>query len=140
MKKLVSLDLSENKITEINALGRLTSLKTLHLDANEIEDFEPLYKLTSLTTLSISNMKIGEKQLKELKEAGRIAAYEVQENAVVLYWRGLAPRQTAQVPLALTAAIPGEYTAAASRAYLYYDDQAKQYQPGVAAKIAPKER
>ena len=79
-------------------------------------------------------------QLKELKEAGRIAAYEVQDNAVVLYWRGLASKQTAQVPLALTAAIPGEYTAAASRAYLYYDDQAKQYQPGVAAKIAPKER
>lgn len=69
LKKLVSLDLSRNKIEEIDSLSRLTSLKTLHLDGNQISDFEPLYKLTKLTTLTISGMKIGEKQLKELKEA-----------------------------------------------------------------------
>lgn len=69
LKKLVSLDLSNNRIEEIDVLGRLNSLKTLHLDGNAIKDFEPLYKLTKLTTLTISNMKIGEKQLKELKDA-----------------------------------------------------------------------
>lgn len=69
LEKLVSLDLSNNKIEDIYALGRLRSLKTLHLDGNEITDFEPLYSLNNLTTLSISGMKIGEKQLKELKNA-----------------------------------------------------------------------
>lgn len=67
--KLVSLDLSNNNIEEIDVLGKLKSLKTLHLDGNEIEDFEPLYKLTKLTALTITDIKISEKQLKELKEA-----------------------------------------------------------------------
>lgn len=69
LEKLVSLDLSNNRIEDIDSLSRLKSLKTLHLDGNKIEDFEPLYKLTKLTTLTISDMKISEKQLKELKEA-----------------------------------------------------------------------
>jgi hypothetical protein len=32
--------------------------------------------------------------------------------------------------------VPGEYTAPASSAYLYYTDEHKTWQPGVAVKIA----
>ena len=79
-------------------------------------------------------------QLKELVDAGRIAAFEVQGQEVVLYWRGLRPGEEVQVPLSVTAAIPGEYTGAASRAYAYYDDLRKGYQPGVKVKVAPRKR
>lgn len=74
-------------------------------------------------------------QLQELTKAGRIAAYELWDNAVVLYWRGLRPGETAVVPISLIAAIPGEYTAAASRAYLYYTDEDRQYIPGVSVRV-----
>lgn len=79
-------------------------------------------------------------QLQELVKAGRIAAYEVIDNAVVLYWRGINGNETLSVPIALTAAIPGEYTAAASRAYLYYTDEAKFYQEGTRVSILPAKR
>ncbi|MBQ4479936.1 MAG: hypothetical protein II943_04780 [Victivallales bacterium] len=77
-------------------------------------------------------------QLQELVDANRIAAYELWDNAVVLYWRGLPAGGEATVPLSLTAEIPGNYTAAASRAYLYYTDEAKQYVPGVDVNVTVK--
>ncbi len=79
-------------------------------------------------------------QLQELVKAGRIAAYECINNEVVLYWRGINGNETLSVPIALTAAIPGEYTAAASRAYLYYTDEAKFYQEGTRVSILPAKR
>ena len=77
-------------------------------------------------------------QLGELKKAGRIAAYELTENTVVLYWRGLPPNGSVTLPISLTATIPGTYTAAASRSYLYYHDEAKQYTPGIKVQILPR--
>ena len=79
-------------------------------------------------------------QLKELVGAGRIAAFEVLGQEVVLYWRGIHAGEELRVPLALTAALPGEYTGAASRVYPYYDDARKSYQPGVTVKVTPRER
>jgi alpha-2-macroglobulin-like protein len=41
--------------------------------------------------------------------------------------------------LSLVAAIPGTYTGPASRAYLYYTDEFKQWAPGMKVTITPKE-
>ena len=76
-----------------------------------------------------------QEQLTELRKSGQIAAYELRDNAVVLYWRGLSPRESRTVPLSLTAAIPGEFTAAASSVYLYYNDSEKGYVPGVKVDV-----
>ena len=77
-------------------------------------------------------------QLKELVKADRIAAYEVRGSDVVLYWRDLGPQQSVQIPLSLIAAVPGKYTGAASRAYLYYTDEFKQWMAGMSVTIAAK--
>jgi hypothetical protein len=57
---------------------------------------------------------------------------------VVLYWRALEAEQRVELPISLTAAIPGSYTGPASRAYLYYTDEHKQWVDGLAVEIAPR--
>jgi hypothetical protein len=83
-------------------------------------------------------LEVRHDQLKELLKAGRIAAYEVRGREVILYWRDIQPNETIKVPLSLTAAIPGEYTGPASRAYLYYSDEFKQWLPGMKVTIKAK--
>lgn len=80
-------------------------------------------------------LEVRHDQLKELVKADRIAAYEVRGREVILYWRDIQPNQTIEVPISLTAAVPGEYTGPASRAYLYYTDEYKQWLPGMKAMI-----
>lgn len=77
-------------------------------------------------------------QLKELVKAKTIDAYEVMGRDVVLYWRGMTPKQQVRVPVSLLAAIPGKYTGPASRAYLYYGDEHKAWVDGLSADIAAK--
>jgi alpha-2-macroglobulin-like protein len=76
-------------------------------------------------------------QLKELVKAGTIAAYEVLGREVVLYWRALLPEARVTLPLSLVAAIPGTYTGPASRAYLYYTNEHKQWTDGLRVEIEP---
>ena len=52
---------------------------------------------------------------------------EVLGREVVLYWRSLAPREKVELSLSLLAAVPGTYTAPASRAYLYYTPEKKHW-------------
>ena len=57
---------------------------------------------------------------------------------MILYWRDIQPNETIEIPLSLTAAIPGEYTGPASRAYLYYTDEFKQWLPGMKVTVTAK--
>jgi hypothetical protein len=68
----------------------------------------------------------------------KIAAYEVIGREVVLYWRSLDARQRVEIPISHTASIGGSFTAPASRAYLYYTDEHKQWADPLAAKVTPK--
>ncbi len=77
-------------------------------------------------------------QLKELVKRGTIAAYEVRGREVVLYWRTLPASSKLQLPLSLIAAVPGNYTGPASRAYLYYTDEDKKWVDGLHVEIAAK--
>jgi hypothetical protein len=77
-------------------------------------------------------------QLKELRKAGTIDAYEVRGREVVLYWRTLAAGETRDLPLSLVAAIPGEYTGPASRAYEYYGDEWKTWAAPLQVTVAAK--
>ncbi|HNO77004.1 MAG TPA: MG2 domain-containing protein [Phycisphaerae bacterium] len=76
-------------------------------------------------------------QLKELVKSEKIAAYEVIGREVVLYWRGMGAGQSVEIPLALVAAIPGQYTGPASRAYLYYTDEFKTWTAPIQVNITP---
>jgi hypothetical protein len=83
-------------------------------------------------------LEVRHDQLKELVKKGTIDAYEVLGREVVLYWRTLAAEAKVDVPLSLIAAVPGTYTGPASRAYLYYTDEHKQWVDGVKVNITPK--
>jgi hypothetical protein len=69
-------------------------------------------------------------QLRELVKSGEVAAYEVTGRDVVLYWRDMRPRERKDVTISLLAAVPGQYTGPASRAYLYYTDEHKHWVAG----------
>ncbi len=56
-----------------------------------------------------------------------VSFWEVRGRELVLYWRGLAPRQRVEVKLTLIAHAPGEFRGPASRAYLYYDPDHKHW-------------
>ena len=77
-------------------------------------------------------------QLKELVKKGSIDAYEVRGREVVLYWRTLPAEAKIELPISVIAAIPGTYTGPASRTYLYYTDEHKQWVDGVKVEIAAK--
>jgi len=83
-------------------------------------------------------LEVRHDQLKELVKSGKIAAYEVKGREVVLYWRALSGGEKVELPLSLTAAIPGKYTAPASRAYLYYTDEHKQWVEPMAVTVKAK--
>ena len=83
-------------------------------------------------------LEVRHDQLKELVQSDRIAAYEVRGREVILYWREIQPNEKIDIPLSVTAAIPGKYIGPASRAYLYYTDEFKQWQPGMSVTINPK--
>ena len=76
-------------------------------------------------------------QLKELVKARTIAAYEVLGREVVLYWRAYQAEARVTLPLSLVAAITGFYTGPASRAYLYYTPEHKQWTEGLRVEIQP---
>ena len=75
-------------------------------------------------------------QLEELKKNGTFDYYETRPREVVCYWRALAPKRVVDLRLDLVAEIPGKYTAPASRAYLYYTAEQKQWVEPVAVEIS----
>jgi hypothetical protein len=83
-------------------------------------------------------MEVRHDQLKELVKSGKIDAYEVNGREVVLYWRFLKARDKFDLPISLVAAVPGTYTGPASRAYLYYTDEYKNWAPGLQVTIQPR--
>lgn len=83
-------------------------------------------------------LEVRHDQLKELVKSGKISAYEVLGREVVLYWRSLDKEARVDVPLSLVAAVPGSYSGPASRAYLYYTDEHKQWVESLNVEIKGK--
>jgi len=119
---------------------RLTTRLT-EPETREGETLEALVRLESLSeeglpmTVAIVGLPGGleprHDQLKEMVKAKVVDFYEVIGRDVVLYWRCLKPGAVREIPLSLTAAVPGVYTGPASRAYLYYADDQKHWVPGM---------
>ena len=75
------------------------------------------------------------KQLQELKKEGKIASFETTAREVILYFRGMAPQETKNIPLRFNAAYPGEFTGKASSAYEYYTKDKKWWINPLQVKI-----
>ncbi|QEL16016.1 alpha-2-macroglobulin family protein [Limnoglobus roseus] len=67
-----------------------------------------------------------------------VSYWEQNGRELVLYWRGLGPKQIVDLSLDLIADIPGEFHGPASRAYLYYDAAAKHWLDPLTITIRPK--
>jgi uncharacterized protein YfaS (alpha-2-macroglobulin family) len=76
-------------------------------------------------------------QLKELVKQGKIDFFETRGREVVLYLRSMAPAESRSLVISCVAAVPGNYTAPASRAYLYYTDEDKCWVDPVRVAIRP---
>ena len=74
-------------------------------------------------------------QLKELKDRKLIDFYETKNREVVLYFRSLAPQANRTIDLNLLARVPGEYTSPASRSYLYYTDELKNWSEPLRVRV-----
>ena len=70
---------------------------------------------------------INAEELNELMDAGKFDYYELRGREVIFYWRTIEPAARKPVDFTVTATIPGKYTGPASRAYLYYTAEQKQW-------------
>jgi uncharacterized protein YfaS (alpha-2-macroglobulin family) len=136
-----ALEVSYNTTVPVSADKTPVTLVT-KLVKDEVLEGEPLELVATVTVGSDiaptpiaivgipAGLEVRHDQLKELVAANRISAYEVRGSEIILYWRALKAGEVVDVPISLTAAIPGIYTAPASRAYLYYTDEYKHWQAG----------
>jgi hypothetical protein len=124
----LEVSLANQKLTE----GSVTEARVIVVNRSN----ETVPTPTAIIGLP-GGLEVRHDQLKELVKAGTIAAYEVLGREVVLYWRALAPEARVALPLSLVAAIPGTYTGPASRAYLYYTNEHKQWTDGLRVEIEP---
>ncbi len=74
-----------------------------------------------------AGLELRHEQLKEYRNAGNFAFYEVQNQELRIYFRGMAPAQTVSLRFDVLAKFPGHYKGTASRAYLYYTDEYKSW-------------
>ena len=77
-------------------------------------------------------------QLKELVREKQVDFVETRGRDVVLYWRALAPSAKHDLTLSCIAVVPGTYEGPASRAYLYYTDELKDWAAGLKLEITAK--
>jgi hypothetical protein len=81
------------------------------------------------------------KQLREMArlrpdgKSGPIGAFEIRGRELILYWRDLAPDAKIDLAIDVRGHVPGEYTGPASRAYLYYNSDAKHWTAPLKAVI-----
>jgi len=74
-------------------------------------------------------------QLKEILETEKADFYEIIDNYLVLYYRSIRARETRIINIDLKAEVPGSYRAAASRTYMYYTAENKDWEEGEMVKI-----
>ena len=74
-------------------------------------------------------------QLKELVDKNVIAYYEIFSSELVLYFRNLNAQETRKINIDLKAQIQGTYKGVASSAYLYYNNEHKNWNPGLQVEV-----
>ena len=125
----IQVSLKDPRIQEGNVTEATVSI------TNKSDDAIP----TPVAIVGIpGGLEVRHDQLKELVKSGKIDAYEVIGREVILYWRGLKAKARFDIPLSLVAAVPGTYTGPASRAYLYYTDEFKNWAPAMKVSITPR--
>ncbi|RFM36940.1 TonB-dependent receptor plug domain-containing protein [Chitinophaga silvisoli] len=76
-------------------------------------------------------------QLKELIDKEQVAYYEIFDNYLVFYWRGMNAKETKKIALDLKVDVPGTYQGKAGAGYLYYQPENICWQAGETVEIIP---
>lgn len=76
-------------------------------------------------------------QLKELVDKNVVDYYEIFGNELVLYFRKLNSKEIRKVNIDLKAIVPGSYKGVASSAYLYYENEHKNWNSGLEIEVLP---
>ena len=120
--------LSTNEVAE----GELLEMQVLVSVDNKVAP-------TPMAIIGIpAGLEVRHEQLKELIGANIISSYEVKGREVIFYWRALNANETRAIPISLVASVPGSFTGPASRAYLYYTDEHKNWRAGHAVTVVAK--
>lgn len=76
-------------------------------------------------------------QLKELVEKNVIDYYEIFGNELVFYFRKLDANETRKINIDFKGIVPGNYKGVASSAYLYYENEHKNWNSGIQIEVVP---
>lgn len=76
-------------------------------------------------------------QLKELMEKNIIDYYEIFGNELVFYFRKIDAKEIRKINIDLKAIVPGNYKGVASSAYLYYENEHKNWNQGIEIEVIP---
>ena len=79
LTKLESLNLYENRISDLSPIARLTNLRTLDISVNRISDLSPIARLTNLRTLDISRNPIADLRLRPVIELPNLTALSARD-------------------------------------------------------------
>lgn len=120
------LDLTTTLADASLALGHTTRMTTTVTNRTDAVVPDPIARIGLPAGLEAQV-----KQLEALKKWGEIAFFELRPREVTVYWDGIGVGEVHTVALDLVATNVGRFTAPASAAYPYYDDQAKAWVAGV---------
>lgn len=102
----------------------------------KLSNLESKAQTSPMATIGIpAGLSLQAWQLKKLQEEEAFAYYEIKNNQLILYFRNIGPKEVKKLNLYLKAEVPGTYQAPANSAYLYYMDELKSWEAGIAIKI-----
>jgi hypothetical protein len=124
------------RLTTKLAAERVNAGDTVSLEAGLVNTTDKGQPMTIAILGLPAGLQPRPDQLETLKKAGTIDYYETGAREVICYWRSLAPSKKVELKLDLVAEWPGRYTGPASRAYLYYTAEQKQWTDPLAIEIS----
>ncbi|MGE6355590.1 MG2 domain-containing protein [Flavobacterium sp. NPDC079362] len=117
--------------------NKVKTSETVRLEI-EIENKSPGQVSNPIARIGIPGGSTPEPwQLKELIEKNVVDYYEIFGNELVLYFRKLNAKENRKVNIDLKAIVPGNYKAVASSAYLYYENEYKNWNQGLEVEVLP---
>ncbi|SFW79876.1 TonB-dependent receptor plug domain-containing protein [Chitinophaga sancti] len=132
--------------TSEHALLKLeTVLSTHHVKVGETVRMNINVTNTSTEEQGMAVVKVGVPgglswqpwQLKELMDKEKVAYYEIFDNYLVFYWRGMKGKEVKKIALDLKVDVAGTYQGKASAGYLYYQPENIYWQEGETVEIMP---
>lgn len=123
--------INNNVLAKVN-VGETIRLNAVIQNTASQEVYNPIALVSIPAGLSLQPW-----QLKQLQEEKAFDYYEIQDNYLVLYFRGMKASAQKRIAFDLKADMAGEYCGSANSAYLYYGAEDKHWQRGLLVSVLP---